>query len=116
VGLLEGVRGRAVTPGKRAENLLAGSQAAASDRPRALEPEIHVGAQPELRLPVHRADLGLAVAIAGVAPDPAVAPVVERGLAIEEEVHRPAQAPSCSQQDLLGLTLPTARSSTRSER
>ena len=46
----EGLRRRPVAPRQRAEHLLAGVQPAPRDRPRALEAQVQVGGQPELRL------------------------------------------------------------------
>ena len=49
VRLAERLRRGRIAPGQGAEHLLSGPQPAARDRPRALEPEIQVGGQPDLR-------------------------------------------------------------------
>jgi hypothetical protein len=66
---------------------------------------LQIGGQPDRRLPVARSDLGLSVRVSRAAPDAAFAAVVERGLALEDEVDRPAQAPCRSQQHALGLVV-----------
>jgi hypothetical protein len=52
VGLGERLRRRAIARGERAENLLAGLQPLPGRRARTLEPQVQVGRQPDLRLPV----------------------------------------------------------------
>ena len=49
MSLGEGLGRGAVSPGQCAEDLLSGPQAVPRDRPRALEPQVQVGGQPDLR-------------------------------------------------------------------
>jgi hypothetical protein len=80
---------------------VAGRPAASGDRPGALEAQVKVGRQPELRV-IAEQRLRLAVAVPGVSPGAALPAVVERRLAFELDVDEPVQATDGSQQHPVG--------------
>ena len=102
MGLAEGLGRGAIPPRQRAEDLFPGLKAVPGDRPRAFEPQVQVGGQPDPRLAAGRHHLGLPVAVSGVAPGTALAAVIESRLAFHDEIDRPVHAPDRPQQDPFG--------------
>ncbi len=105
VGLLVGPRRRVLAPGQGGEHRLALLHHVPRGGARALDAEVEIRHEPQLQVDVLRLRQELVVVLAAVLPGRALAPVVERGLARQPDLHLAVDAADHAQQDMVGVVV-----------